>query len=488
MDKLISNLRRGALPMQFHKIYRRWFLLFAVIFSVNSFAAQPVTTANPAIALDHLDLLLTPLTKDDLATEANAWRDLVKAKVSAISRSEIATRNKNEEIAAVKETAKEEGETVKTEAQKEVKQQQKDQYLETLTTLREEQTALLDRFDLVLDEYQEKGGEVEEYRKYATAVSGIKVEVTDTSATWMAIKGWVLSKEGGIKWGLNILKFLVIMGVFYGIARAVGTIIRKTTANSAHLSSLLKTFLNIFIQRGIIFIGLMVALSTLGVQVGALLALVGGGAFIIGFALQDTLGNFAAGVMLLIYRPFDVGDVVEIGGVAGVVDNVSLVSSTIRSFDNKVVLVPNKQVWGQVITNATASDTRRVDLTFGISYSDDIDKAQGIIQSILDSHELILKDPASVVELHTLGESSVDFICRPWARTTDYWRVYWDVIKGVKQAFDAEGISIPFPQRDIHVHQVAAHQIAQKEVQPKLTHKSAPSDLETPELEEAEQN
>jgi small conductance mechanosensitive channel len=146
---------------------------------------------------------------------------------------------------------------------------------------------------------------------------------------------------------------------------------------------------------------------------------------------------------------------VEVGGVLGKVDNVSLVNSTIRTFDNKVVLVPNKQVWGQVITNITGATERLVDMVFGISYSDDVDKAKSILEKIVAEHELVLKEPAPTIELHELGESSVNFICRPWAKTADFWRVHWDLTMQVKKAFDAAGITIPFPQRDVHLHQAA---------------------------------
>ena len=230
--------------------------------------------------------------------------------------------------------------------------------------------------------------------------------------------------------------------------------VRKATSLQSGQSELLKTFVNNIVRRIILFVGLLTALSSIGVNVGALLALVGGSAFIIGFALQDTLGNFAAGLMLLIYRPFDVGDAVEVGGVSGKVDKVSLVSTVIRTFDNKIVLVPNKQVWGQVITNATASGERRVDMVFGIGYGDDTEKAKEILERIVSEHELVLEEPAPVVQLNELGASSVDFVCRPWAKTGDYWTVFWDITRRVKEEFDANGISIPYPQQDVHVHQV----------------------------------
>ena len=174
----------------------------------------------------------------------------------------------------------------------------------------------------------------------------------------------------------------------------------------------------------------------------------------IGLALQGTLANFAHGLLILAYRPYDVGDVIDAGGVSGIVDSMNMLSTKIRTFDNKIMIVPNSKIGGDTITNASASDTRRVDLTFGIGYGDDTEKAQGILERILAEHPLILKDPAPVVKLHQLADSAVNFVVRPWTKGGDYWTVYWDVTAAVKREFDRQGISIPFPQQDIHIHQV----------------------------------
>jgi small conductance mechanosensitive channel len=198
-------------------------------------------------------------------------------------------------------------------------------------------------------------------------------------------------------------------------------------------------------------IGIIIAVAQVGVEVGPVLAGLGIAGFVVGFALQDTLSNFASGLMILVYRPFDVGDAVEAAGVTGKVDQMNLVSTMILTFDNQLLIVPNKQVWGGIIRNITHQDKRRVDMTFGIGYSDDIPKAEKILTEIVTAHEKVLKDPEPVVRLHTLGESSVDFIVRPWSKTDEYWDVYWDVTREVKRRFDEEGISIPFPQRDVHI-------------------------------------
>ncbi|RDH85207.1 MAG: hypothetical protein DIZ77_13120 [endosymbiont of Seepiophila jonesi] len=154
---------------------------------------------------------------------------------------------------------------------------------------------------------------------------------------------------------------------------------------------------------------------------------------------------------MLLYRPFDVGDLVEVSGVLGKVSSMNLLSTHIKTPDNKSVIISNNAIWGNVITNATATNMRRVDMVFGIGYQDDIGKAQRIMEDILSSHELVLKNPEPVVRLHELADSSVNFVCRPWIRAENYWDVYWDVTRAVKERFDAEEISIPFPQRDVHL-------------------------------------
>ena len=202
--------------------------------------------------------------------------------------------------------------------------------------------------------------------------------------------------------------------------------------------------------------GFIAAISVLGINVGPLLAGIGATGFIIGFALKDTLSNFAAGIMILMYRPYDVGDLVEIGDTFGTVDAMTIVSTTLKTLDNQKVVVPNNMIWGDKITNATGSDKRRVDMVFGIGYDDDIAKAQRILEEIVQKHESVLKNPEPVVRVHELADSSVNFAVRPWVKTDDYWDVYWDITRSVKERFDAAGVSIPFPQQDVHMHQVTS--------------------------------
>ncbi|MCK4872130.1 MAG: mechanosensitive ion channel [Phycisphaerales bacterium] len=389
---------------------------------------QPATTAgNADISTSDLKVLLVPLTRDELVIEADAWMGVLQAKAHQISHVEI-------QIGKVEGDAKQ---ALVTQA----------------AELRSERARLVDRLRTAVDALNAKGGDTEAYDLYIAAVTGLSVDVTDTSAVWMTITNWLGSSEGGLRWGVNIGLFLVTLIVFWIIARIVGGITNRALGKVKKTSVLLREFLVSLASKMTLVIGIVVALSMLGVNIGPFLAAIGAVGFIVGFALQGTLSNFASGIMILFYRPYDIGDAVNMAGVSGVVKAMTLVSTTITTFDNQIIIVPNNSIWGGVITNITGNDTRRVDMVFGISYSDDIGKAMRILEEIATGHELVLNDPETTIKLHELADSSVNFIVRPWSKTVDYWTVYWDVTRAVKERFDAEGISIPFPQQDVHMHQ-----------------------------------
>lgn len=292
------------------------------------------------------------------------------------------------------------------------------------------------------------------------------IEVTGTVTTdifdWEVLKGLVSRwLEGLGTWLIDnlpqlmfkLLLFLLVLWVALAVSRLTRRLVAKGLKRSNLKISRLLSNMIVSIAGGLVMLlGVLFGLAQLGISVGPLLAGLGIAGFIVGFALQDTLGNFAAGMMILLFRPYDVGDVVEAGGIFGKVSHMSLVNTTILTFDNQTLVMPNSKIWGDVIKNVTAQEKRRVDMTFGIGYSDDIPKAEKVLTEIVTSHDKVLVDPAPVVRLHTLNESSVDFIVRPWVNKDDYWDVYWDVTRAVKIRFDEEDISIPFPQRDIHLY------------------------------------
>jgi len=268
---------------------------------------------------------------------------------------------------------------------------------------------------------------------------------------WVTVSGWLMFAEGGLRWLKNISVFVVIVLVSMFLSGLVSRALRKVLARSRKASKLLEDFMVVTVKRLIIAVGVLIGLAALEVNVGPLLAVIGAAGFVIAFALQDSLGNFASGILILVFKPFDVGDFVEIAGVLGKVQSMDLLAVQIRTVDNKAVIVPNNQVWSSAITNVTGTSTRRVDLVFGIGYSDDMEKAQGILEEVVSKHEKILEDPEPTIRVHELGDSSVNFICRPWVKSEDYWDVYWDLTRRVKERFDEEGVSIPFPQRDVHL-------------------------------------
>ncbi|MHC5027176.1 MAG: mechanosensitive ion channel family protein [Planctomycetota bacterium] len=235
------------------------------------------------------------------------------------------------------------------------------------------------------------------------------------------------------------------------LSRILGRAVRTAISRLPKASSLLKTFLVGTTQRVTLLIGLVIAVSALGVNVTPLVAAIGAAGLVIGLALQGTLSNFASGILILFYRPYDVGDFINGGGVSGKVESMNLVSTSILTPDNQVLIVPNNQVWNGVITNVTGRRTRRVDLVFGIGYGDDIAQAVAVLEETMSSHAKVLSDPAPVVKVHELGDNSVNLIARPWVNTTDYWDVYWDLMRTVKECFDAAGLNIPYPQRDLHI-------------------------------------
>ncbi|TFH91172.1 mechanosensitive ion channel family protein [Vibrio ouci] len=257
--------------------------------------------------------------------------------------------------------------------------------------------------------------------------------------------------------------FVLLLLVTKLLAKLVRKVVSKTVVSkNLKLSQLMQDFF-IGMSGNIVWvIGILVALSQVGLNLAPVLTGFGIAGVIIGFALQDTLSNFAAGMMLLIYRPFDVGDFVFAGGVDGKVSHMSLVNTTIKTFDNQIIIIPNSKIWGDVIKNVTHERLRRVDMVFGIGYSDDLLKAEKILTDIVHEHPAVLKTPEPNIKVHTLNTSSVDFIVRPWVKTDDYWDVYWDVTKEVKLRFDREGISIPFPQQDVHLHMVKENNLIQE--------------------------
>lgn len=254
-------------------------------------------------------------------------------------------------------------------------------------------------------------------------------------------------------WGILYGQKIVIAVLIFVIGKWAAKFISSATAKILRKGSVDET-LTIFLKDIAYYVLLVVvviaALNQLGFETTSLVAVLATAGLAIGLALKDSLSNFASGVMLILFRPFKVGDFVEAGGTSGVVEIISIFNTKFKTGDNKQVIVPNASILGGNITNYSAKETRRIDLVFGVSYNDDIKKVKEVLQDIVDSDSRILKDPAVKIAVSELADSSVNFVVRPWVNSADYWDVYFDMQEKVKMRFDAAGISIPFPQMDVH--------------------------------------
>lgn len=257
---------------------------------------------------------------------------------------------------------------------------------------------------------------------------------------------------------IPLLTNIVIALAIYIIGKWIAGYIVKLIDKGLELRKMdpaLRGFLSAILKTVFTFVIMLVAVEQLGINTTSLLALLGAAGLAVGLALKDSLSNFAAGVMLILFKPFKIGDFIEAGGIAGIVEKIEVFNTIFRSGDNKEIIVPNAQIYGGTITNYSARATRRIDLVVGIGYDDDMKKAHSLILEVLNNDERILKEPAAVVAVSELGDSSVDFVVRPWVATGDYWPTRWAITEAIKESFDANGVSIPFPQQDVHMHTVS---------------------------------
>jgi small conductance mechanosensitive channel len=253
-------------------------------------------------------------------------------------------------------------------------------------------------------------------------------------------------------YGLKVLAALAVFIIGRWVAKGVKKVVERLMTKGKVDPTLISFTANLAYIGLLAFI-VIAALGQLGIQTTSFIAVLGAAGLAIGLALQGSLSNFAAGFLLIIFRPFKVGDLIEGAGVFGVVEAIQIFTTQLKTADNKTVIVPNAKLTDDNIVNWTVKGTRRVDMVFGIGYEDDIDKARSLMQTVIAEDSRILKDPAPQISVSELADSSVNFVVRPWVKVEDYWGVHFDLTEKIKKTFDANGVSIPFPQRDVHVYQ-----------------------------------
>jgi len=258
-----------------------------------------------------------------------------------------------------------------------------------------------------------------------------------------------------IPWGIKIVAAIAIFVIGRIVAKLIVKMIKKVM-KKANIEQTLRDFLGNIIQAILMVVIVIAALEQLGINTTSVLAVFAAAGLAVGLAFKDSLSNFAAGIMLVVFQPFKIGDFIEAAGIGGVVEHIRIFNTVMRTGDNREITVPNSQIYSGIITNFSARDTRRIDLVIGIGYEDNIARAKTIIEDIIREDSRLLTDPEPTIMLVELGESSIDIAVRPWVNTGDYWTARADLLQNIKEAFDAEGISIPYPQRDVHMIQSAA--------------------------------
>lgn len=254
-------------------------------------------------------------------------------------------------------------------------------------------------------------------------------------------------------WGLSVLGALAILVIGWALSKWVERMTRNALGKTRRIDLTLTGFLSNLARYLVLVFTVIAVLSQFGVQTASLIAVLGAAGLAVGLAMQGTLSNIAAGVMLLIFRPFKIGDYVEVAGQSGTVDTINLFITELATPDNKQIIVPNSSIWGQSVVNYSYHPTRRLDLEIAIGYGDDIDHAIRVIGDVLEAEERVLSDPEPMIAVGNLGASSVDLTVRVWVNAADYWPLKFDLTKRLKQTLDAKGIGIPFPQMDVHLHQ-----------------------------------
>ena len=252
----------------------------------------------------------------------------------------------------------------------------------------------------------------------------------------------------GLKIVAAILIFIVGRWVARGLKRLVVRAMKK-----ANVDETLISFVGNLTYVALLAFVVIAAINQLGVQTTSFIAILGAAGLAIGLALQGSLANFAAGVLMIIFRPFKAGDYIEAAGVAGVVEKIEIFTTKLKTPDNKAIIVPNAKIMGDNITNYSAKTERRVDMIIGVSYGDDLKKVRQVLEEVLANESRVMKEPAPTIGVLELGDNSVNFAVRPWVKTEDYWGAYFDLTETIKRRFDEEGISIPFPQRDVHLYE-----------------------------------
>lgn len=398
-----------------------------------------ITTKNPAIPVEELKLLIKPLNLEELKSESESWMPLLRSKVQEISDEEIILRRQSSDL----------------------DKDRKKYLLEDVTKLQLQQTRLIERFNVVLDEIDAKGGDTKSYRQYISAVSGVALDITDAKGLSVRFLSWLKSPGGGIRLALGVLKIMMILLASIITANLAVKFIKPILNKLDWISVLFREFIVMMLKRGILAIGVLVALTSVGISLVPLLTLIGGVSFVLAFALQDNLGNFASGLMLLINKPFDVGDEIQVAGYWAFVDSISLANTKLKGFDGSMITLPNNTIWGGDIINLTHSDIRKHSITIYVKFTQDLEQIYEMWMKITSSHPKVLQTPSpSFFPWNGHYEYYIAAGLTAWSTTDDYWGVYVELLKELQKQVQARGIEMATPIQELKLSNSSPKQIA----------------------------
>ncbi|MEP2984100.1 MAG: mechanosensitive ion channel family protein [Sulfitobacter sp.] len=403
--------------------------------------AEPTTADDSMVALRELDILLAPRTLDELDEEMSAWLSLLRSAVTDLSTAELklfelnAAQNAQTASSAISDARG----TQDTVAAPQLTPEQED-LIGQISALRERRTGISDRFRKVIEAFEAKGGDPDqttEYRAYISQVGGVNVDTSDLGTAWVTLKSWVTAEDGGLRvlrrTGIVLSATLVGAVIGWVASLAANVALQRTRLSSR----LMRNFLRRWIARLCGLVGLLVGLSWIGTTMTPILAGLGAIGFILAFALQNTISNFASGLMILFLRPFDAGDEIEAAGISGEVEHVSLFSTHLSTSENRKVIVPNNNIWEDVIVNSTEADTRRLSLEVEVSAANhSMQESEEILRRVMSEHPGVLKSPAPDVTLSSVAVDGYTFTCWPWVRTIERDKIRWGLISRIGHELD----------------------------------------------------
>jgi len=314
-----------------------------------------------------------------------------------------------------------------------------------VTELENEKTAILDKFKVVLDAIDLRGGDTESYRQYIAAVSGIELDVQDTKGLGVRLLAWARSEEGGMRWARNFGMFLAIVSGSVVVAWIGGAILDYIFKRTSFASELMENFLVMLFRRGTVVVGILLGLTALEVSLGPVLALLGGASFVLAFALQSNLGNLASGLMLMLCKPFDVGDEVQVAGMWVMVDSISLANTTFKSFGGELISVPNNTVWNSEIHNLTHDEFRKIKHNLRLNVNEDLPRVKALLTEVMKSHPKVVQDKYIGTYIYWYQEDHIPISVSAWATKEDYWYVWEETLIMIQERLKKEGISVAIP-------------------------------------------